>query len=63
MKELNKYYVMPRIEAYELENESFIASSSDITRNPVSFGDGDGGGGWSISKSGTTGEPIEEETL
>ena len=63
MKELNKYYVMPRIEAYELENESFIASSSDITRNPVSFGDGDGGGGWSISKGSGSGEPITEDIL
>ncbi len=49
MKELNKYYVTPRIEVYELETESFIAGSSP---KPVSFGGGDSDGGWTIQKGG-----------
>ena len=54
MKELNKYYVTPQIEVYELENEGFIAGSTlGITTTPVTFGNGEGGsGGWSISKGG-----------
>ncbi len=66
MKELNKYYVTPRIEVYELENESFIASSSDIQRNPVGFGGGDGGGwtgGWTIQKGGNNGAAETPEVL
>ncbi len=67
MIELNQYYVTPRVEAYEVENESFIASStSEIPKNPVSFGSGNGsdeGGGWTISKGNGNGEPVIEDIL
>ncbi len=62
MNELKKNYVSPRIEVYELENENFIAASSQV----VNFGNGDGGsGGWSIQKGGgnSTQGGEEEELL
>ncbi len=61
MKELNKYYVTPRIEVYELENESFIAGSN---REPVGFGGGGSdGGGWTIQKGGNNGAAENPEVL
>ncbi len=62
MRKSDQYYVTPRIEVYELENEGFIAGSSpDTSRNPVSFGGGDGGGGWTLSKDGSVDARDEEE--
>ncbi len=64
MKELNKYYVTPQIEVYELENEGFIAGSTlGITTTPVTFGNGEGGTGWRRSKDGSSNEEEELKEL